>query len=177
MGKPLLLMRKMGLRGPFMANHAGVPGLSKAMGAFQSGAVTGPPVFDGIIANMTVEVGRPMEVYNAYEHFQTGGRVTEYELIGAPAWMGIHSVSGRITGTPDVEDTTLGVIVRGTNPEGSADSNPFNVDSVISAPVFDGSIPDMEQVVGTPIEPYDASAHFQTAGVPDTYALEGAPLW
>ena len=86
------------------------------------------PVFDGVIPNLTSNVGAPMQTYNAAQHFTTGGVPDTYTLQNAPAWMDIDE-SGNITGTPDVEAVTAGITVTAINATGNSVSNGFSMDA------------------------------------------------
>ena len=145
---------------------------------------TNAPIFSGgPIPNIIVGEGQPITPpISTAVYFTTGGPVVTYALVNAPAWLNIDPNTGVLTGTPTTGDDATNVQVTGTNADGTAPSNTFDITvvDVVTPPVFDtlNPIPDITGNVGVAITPYDVAAGGHFTGDPVTvWQLFGAPSW
>ena len=132
------------------------------------------PIFTGIIAAITEDIGTPVSI-DVSGNFSTGDQPNTYFLTNAPSWMTISN-GGVIEGTPDAV-TNNSVTVTGQNQIGTAISNSFSVIGQMVAPVFDGTIANMTVKPGEEMALYDASTHYTTGGAIQSYSLQNAPTW
>lgn len=132
-----------------------------------------PIQFTGNIADQSYELNQAIPTLDVSGEFTGNINPRSYALVAGtlPTGLSLNTNTGEITGTPTVEETQTGLVIRCTDDDlNTADSNAFQIEiTQVVAIQFDTNISDLMFPVDVAITPIDLSTNWSGTETPFSF--------